>query len=76
MGYKKDLEKALSVSDCQISYEKECSRRLKKYCKEDFDNATARMICEDFGVWLKAEKRAVEIMGYEKRYDSFVESKY
>ncbi|WP_429960994.1 hypothetical protein [Enterococcus sp. AZ012] len=76
MSYKRDLDKALTVEDCQVAYEKECKSRLERYSKSDPENAVSRLICEDFVLWGAAEKRAVQIKGYEMHFDSFVESKY
>jgi len=62
MSYKKDLENAENVVDCQAAYEKECARRYKKYVKEEGeDMAFTRMIAVDFSIWFKAQTRLREL---------------
>lgn len=75
MGYRKDLKEAKSVSDCQSAYEKECLRLLKKFEKEDEESAFSKMICMDFSVWVLAERKASELVGFDTM-DCLVKSKY
>lgn len=74
MGYKKDLENARTVEDCQVAYENECTRRLEKYTKryKDHSRAFTQLVAEDFSIWFKAQMRLRDL----GIMDADIKSKY
>lgn len=76
MGYKKDLENASSIEECQKIYDDYVRNKYKMLCKqEDSDVAMNKMICKDFGYWQQAEHRASEIAGYSS-FEPFIISRF
>lgn len=70
MSYKKDLENATNFEECQAAYDKECSRRYKKFEKElGASDAFTKMTAIDYSIWSRAQERLVEI--YPELANSF-----
>lgn len=67
--YRYALEKAKTVKDCQKAYEEEWERKYEQYNKEMTEEQIKngdpfnKLICEEFDIVMKAEKRAEEITG-------------
>lgn len=68
--YRKALKEAQTIADCQKAYEQEWDRKYEQYTKKatkeevERDDPYNRLICEEFDISSKAEKRAEEIVGH------------
>ena len=76
MGYKKDLENANSVEECQKIYDDYVKHKYEQLSISlGSDKAMSEMICKDYRYWQKAEERATEIEGYSS-FESFIKSRF
>lgn len=68
-AYRTELKKAETIYDCQIAYNREFERKYKGYIEKYNQNyevdrndiAFQIMICLDYDIWRKAERRAIEL---------------